>query len=64
MPTEDSELGRGSGFSVEEDSDNGYRWSAFGPAGTRQGHAESREEAEAAARGAEEALSRSRRGDA
>jgi len=37
MPTEDSDAGRASGFSVEEDAEGGFRWSAFAPAGARNG---------------------------
>jgi hypothetical protein len=52
----DNELGTASGFTVDEDDDGGFRWTAFGPAGTRQGTATSKEEAEAAARAAEREL--------
>jgi hypothetical protein len=52
------DLGHSSGVSVEEDPDGGFRWSAFGPAGTRHGRAEPREQAEAAARDAETKLKR------
>ncbi len=61
MSTDEERSGRASGYSVEEDPDGGFRWSAFGPAGTRQGHAESRADAEAAAQRAEQALCRPRR---
>jgi hypothetical protein len=57
MPDE-IDSGRAFGFSVEEDPEGGFRWSAFGGAGTRQGHAESQSEAEAAARRAEQELGR------
>jgi hypothetical protein len=56
MPTEPIDYGYSSGFSVEEDSSGGYRWSAFGPVGTPQGHVDSRAEADAAARDAEQEL--------
>ena len=58
METGDEPTGRASGYSVEEDPDGGFRWSAFGPGGTRQGRAEARTEADAAAHGAEQELSR------
>jgi hypothetical protein len=58
MAADDSLPGRASGYSVEEDPDGGFTWSAFGPAGTRQGHADSRSDAEVAARAAEQELSR------
>jgi hypothetical protein len=47
------DFGRASGYSVEEDEEGRFRWTAFGPAGTRQGSAQSRAEAEAAAEVAE-----------
>jgi hypothetical protein len=52
----DDDLGTASGFTVDEDDDGGFRWTAFGPAGTRQGTAASRAEAETAARVAEQEL--------
>jgi hypothetical protein len=58
MPIDDQDPGRASGHSVEEDPDGGFRWSAFGQAGTRQGRADAREDAEAAAHSAEQELSR------
>ncbi len=58
MASGSGDLGHSSGFSVEEDPDGGFSWSAFGPAGTRQGRADSREQAEAAARDAETKLKR------
>jgi hypothetical protein len=59
MATNDEQVGRASGYAVEEDEQNGgFSWSAYGPNGTRQGHAESRADAEAAARGAERELTR------
>ncbi len=61
MPTE-NDPGRASGFSVEENPEGGFRWSAFGPAGIRQGHTESEAEAEAAARSAEQELQQPRTG--
>jgi hypothetical protein len=57
MATDDSHQGRASGYSVEEDPEGGFRWSAFGPAGARDGHAGSWSEAEAAAQLAEQELS-------
>ena len=51
MPTKGAHPGSASGFSVEADPDGGVRWSAFGPAGALQGHADSRGDAEAAAQG-------------
>ncbi|HEX6132097.1 MAG TPA: hypothetical protein VF044_10215 [Actinomycetota bacterium] len=52
------EVGRSSGWGVEEDEERGgFRWWADGPRGARRGHARTREEAEAAARDAERALS-------
>jgi hypothetical protein len=47
------DLGTASGFSVDEDDDGSFRWRAFGPTGARDGVADSREDAEAAARAAE-----------
>jgi hypothetical protein len=57
MPDE-HETGRVTGFAVEEDPEGGFRWSAFGIAGARQGHADSQGDAEAAARRAEQELNR------
>jgi hypothetical protein len=54
----DENPGQASGFSVEEDRDGGFRWSAFGPAGARHGDAESHGDAEASARAAEQELNR------
>jgi hypothetical protein len=53
---EDPNVGHASGHSVEEDDEDGFVWSAFGPAGTRQGNATTRAEAEAAAQAAEREL--------
>jgi len=50
------DFGAASGFTVEEGDDGRFRWTAFGPAGTREGTAESRSEAEAAAQAAEQEL--------
>ena len=47
------DLGRASGLSVEHDQDGRFRWSAYGPAGNREGTARSRAEAQAAAEAAE-----------
>ena len=49
-------LGHTTGWSVDEDPEGGFRWSADGPTGTRRGHARTRAEAEAAARAAEQRL--------
>jgi hypothetical protein len=38
----DNDLGTASGFTVDEDDDGAFRWTAFGLAGTRQGTAASR----------------------
>lgn len=64
MPADDERSSRASGYSVDEDADGGFRWSAFGPAGTLQGHAESRSDAEAAVQGAEQELCRPRHAEA
>ncbi|MGB0092888.1 MAG: hypothetical protein WBP81_10200 [Solirubrobacteraceae bacterium] len=58
MASDESSGAHASGFSVEEDPSGGFRWSAFGPNGTREGHAESRADAETAARSSEQELSR------
>jgi len=63
MSTHEEHPGSGSGYSVEEDPDGGFRWSAFGPAGTLQGRADSRADAEAAAQGAEQELCRPQRSE-
>ena len=60
MPTKGEHPGSASGYSVEADPDGGFRWSAFGPAGTLQGRADSRGDAEVAAQGAEQELRRTR----
>lgn len=64
MTTEEEHSGLASGYSVEEDEDGGFRWSAFGPTGTLQGHAESRSDAEVAAQTAEVVLRRPQLPDA
>jgi hypothetical protein len=56
MSSEPVDPGHNSGFSVQEAAGAGYRWSAFGPSGTREGKAETRTDAEAAAREAEQQL--------
>ena len=56
MSSDDPDIGHASGHSVEEDPDDGFVWSAFGPAGHREGTAETRAEAEAAAQAAERDL--------
>lgn len=63
MPSEGGDPGRASGYSVEEDTKGGFRWSAFGPAGTLQGHADWRADAEADAQRAEQELRRPQRSD-
>jgi hypothetical protein len=57
VPANPNDLGAASGFNVEEYEDGSFRWTAFGPAGTREGTAESRADAEAAAQAAERELS-------
>jgi hypothetical protein len=49
MPAESDDLGAALGFSIEEDDDGRFRWTAYGPAGRRNGTAASRADAEAAA---------------
>lgn len=49
-------VGHLSGWSVDEDPEGGFRWTAFGPAGTVQGEAPTRAEAERAAMQAEQEL--------
>jgi hypothetical protein len=56
MSSEPVDPGKNSGFSVQEAPGGGYRWSAFGPSGTREGKAETRADAEAVAREAEQQL--------
>jgi hypothetical protein len=56
MSSEPVDPGHNSGFSVQEAAGGEYRWSAFGPSGTREGKAETRADAEAAAREAEQQL--------
>jgi hypothetical protein len=63
MPTDESNAGHASGYSVEEDSEDGFRWSAFGSAGARHGRADSRAEAESAASAAGQELNRLRATD-
>ena len=53
MPGNSDGVGAASGFSVEEDEEGRFRWTAYGRAGTRSGTAESRADAEAAASAAE-----------
>jgi hypothetical protein len=50
------DVGNASGYSVEEEEDGGFRWSAFGPRGARRGVADTRAGAEDAARAAEQEL--------
>lgn len=54
--TPNENVGRASGFSVEEDPEGGFRWSAFGPRGARHGRAATRREAREAAVAAEREL--------
>jgi hypothetical protein len=60
MGTEEQETGHGSGWSVEEDPDGGFRWAAHGPRRTLRGHAPTRAEAERAAQAAERELTADR----
>jgi hypothetical protein len=53
---ENEQTGHLSGWSVDEDPEGGFRWTAFGPAGTIQGQAPTRAEAERAAMQAEQEL--------
>lgn len=50
------DIGIASGFSVEEEDGGAFHWRAFGPAGTREGSADSRAAAESAAQAAEREL--------
>jgi hypothetical protein len=52
----DEQPGHASGWSVDEDPEGGFRWTAFGPAGTVQGQAPTRAQAERAAMQAEQDL--------
>ena len=52
----EDDRGAVSGFTVEETKDGRFRWTAFGPAGTHEGTADSRTDAEAAAQAAETEL--------
>ncbi len=58
MSTEDDRIGHASGWTVDEDPQGGFRWTAYGPAGTTHGQAPTRAEAERAASQAEEDLVR------
>jgi len=53
---DEPEVGNATGWRVEEDTDGSFRWAAFGPHGSREGHAGTRAEAEAAAQRAEQEL--------
>ena len=55
-PKDDQQPGHASGWNVDEDPEGGFRWTAFGPAGTVQGQAPTRAEAERAAMQAEQGL--------
>ena len=57
---EEPETGHVSGWRVEEDPERGFRWTAFGPKGSRHGRAGSEAEAEEAARRAEQELTEPR----
>jgi hypothetical protein len=50
------QTGHLSGWSVDEDPEGGFRWTAFGPAGSVQGRAPTRAGAERAAMQAEQEL--------
>lgn len=50
------DIGRSSGWSVDEDPDGAFRWSAYGPTRRLTGSAATRDEAETAARAAEQRL--------
>jgi hypothetical protein len=56
MSSDETNTGHASGYTVEEDPEEGFVWSAFGPAGHREGNAETKAEAEAAAQAAEREL--------
>jgi GrpB-like predicted nucleotidyltransferase (UPF0157 family) len=56
VSTEQERIGHASGWTVDEDPRGGFRWTAHGPAGTAQGNATTRMEAERAAQQAEQAL--------
>ena len=56
MAADEEPSGRASGYSVEDDPERGFRWSAVEPAGMLAGHTDSRVDAEAAARSAEQEL--------
>jgi uncharacterized protein len=49
-------MGHSSGWTVEEDPEGSFRWTAFGPAGTLRGQARTRAAAEQAAQEAEQEL--------
>jgi hypothetical protein len=53
---QNEQTGHASGWSVDEDPEGGFRWTAFGPGGTVQGEAPTRAEAERAAMQAEQDL--------
>jgi hypothetical protein len=53
---ENQRAGHVSGWSTDEDPEGGFRWTAFGPAGTVQGEAPTRAEGERAAMQAEQDL--------
>jgi hypothetical protein len=58
MSTEDDGIGHASGWSVDEDPEGGFRWTAYAPAGTAQGREPTHEDAERAAAQAEQDLVR------
>jgi hypothetical protein len=53
---ENEQTGYVSGWSVDDDAEGGFRWTAFGPAGTLQGQTPTRAAAERAAMRAEQEL--------
>jgi hypothetical protein len=56
MSSGEEKTGHASGWTVDEDPEGGFRWAAHAPAGTSEGHASTREEAERAAQKAEQDL--------
>jgi nucleotidyltransferase-like protein len=57
-------IGHGSGWAVEDDPEGGFRWTAYGPAGSRLGQAPTRAEAERLAQAAERELTEPQGGPA
>jgi uncharacterized protein len=56
VTVDERRIGYGSGWTVEEDPEGGFRWAAHGPAGILRGQARTRAEAERAAQAAEQEL--------